>query len=179
MLSFKITADLLTWMRLVLALFTPWLGYFWGGDALAAAMILLMVCWFTDVIDGALARKEPNRQQTWIGASDLVVDVSVSIGVLGYLAVSGYVQVAVAFSYILLAGLLVAYFESRGLAMLAQAFPYAALLFFSLRDAPVIGVLAVIMLLLAVMFTWPRFPKQVVPHFLEGMRSLTGNPRWG
>lgn len=174
MLSYRSAADALTWLRLLLGLLLPWLGYFGGEDALPAAMVCLMLGWLTDVLDGALARKDSNGKQTWIGANDLAVDVCVSVGVLGYLAVSGYILTPFAFSYILLIGLLIAYFESRTLAMLAQALPYVGMLYFCLRDAPIPGVLAVIVLLLAVIFTWPRFPQQVVPHFLDGMRSLAG-----
>jgi len=128
--------------------------------------------WVSDVLDGTLARRALNQRHTWLGDNDLGVDVCVALGLLGYLTLSGYVSIAIALSYASMTGALVWRFRSRSLAMAAQAPVYAILLYLALRDAPLYGALAVGYILLVTIVTWPRFPKTVVPEFLQGMRKL-------
>ena len=172
MLDVKTMADTLTASRFLLALVIFWLGLRIGQPALPTVTLALVLGWASDLLDGALARRDRNQRHTWLGDSDLSVGVCVALGLLCYLTFSNYVSPAIALSYILMTGALIWRFRSRALAMAAQAPVYAILLHLSLRDAPPYGALAVGWIVLTVIVTWPRFPKTVVPEFLQGMREL-------
>lgn len=172
MLDVKTIADTLTAGRFFIALIIFWLGLRMGQSALPSVTLALVLGWASDVLDGALARRDPNQRHTWLGDNDLSVDVCVALGLLCYLTFSDYVSPAIAVSYILMTGALIWRFRSRALAMAAQAPVYAILLYLALRDAPAYGALAVGWIVLVVIITWPRFPKTVVPEFLKGMREL-------
>jgi phosphatidylglycerophosphate synthase len=172
MLNVKTIADTLTAGRFLLALLIFWLGLRIGQPALPTITLVLVLGWVSDVLDGALARRALNQRRTWLGDNDLSVDVCVALGLLGYLTLSGYVSPTIAASYILITGALIWRFRSRSLAMAAQAPVYAILLYLALRDAQLYGALAVGYILLVTVVTWPRFPKTVVPEFLQGMREL-------
>lgn len=172
MIDVKTMADTLTAGRFLLALAIFWLGLRVGRPALQTVTLALVLGWASDLLDGALARRALHQRRTWLGDNDLSVDVCVALGLLGYLTFSGYVSPAIAVSYILMTGALIWRFRSRALAMAAQAPVYAIMLYVALRDAPTCGALAVGWILLAVIVTWPRFPKTVVPEFIQGMREL-------
>jgi len=172
MLDVKTIADTLTASRFLLALAIVWLGLRIGQPALPTVTLALVMGWVSDVLDGALARRALNQRRTWLGDNDLSVDVCVALGLLGYLTFSGYVSPAIAVSYVLMTGALIWRFRSRALAMAAQAPVYAILLYLALRDASTYGALAVGWIVLVTVVTWPRFPKTVVPEFLQGMREL-------
>jgi len=163
MLRIKTVADTLTVIRVFLALWIFWLGITAGPSALSTVVTLLM---------GPLARRDPVRQQTWIGDHDLEADLAVALGVLGYLSVSGYVAPATAMGYVLLGGLLMWYYRSPQLGWALQAPPYGGMLYVALRDALRHGLLAVGWIAFTVIVTWPRFPKETIPAFLRGMREL-------
>ncbi len=172
MIDVKTIADTLTAGRFFVALLIFWLGLRVGRSALPNVTLALVLGWASDVLDGALARRDPNKRRTWLGDNDLGVDVCVALGLLCYLTFSGYVSPAIAVSYILMTGALIWYFRSRALAMAAQAPVYAILLYLALREATTYGALAVGWIVFVVIVTWPRFPKTVVPEFLKGMREL-------
>ncbi len=172
MLDVKTMADTLTASRFLLALVIFWLGLRIGQPALPTVTLALVLGWASDLLDGALARRDRNQRHTWLGDNDLSVDFCVALGLLCYLTFSNYVSPAIALSYILMTGALIWRFRSRALAMAAQAPVYAILLHLALRDAPPYGALAVGWIVLMVIVTWPRFPKTVVPEFLQGMREL-------
>ncbi len=176
MVSIKTLADLLTGLRFALAWVILWLGISAGADALPAAMMVLILAWITDLLDGPLARRDASGRKTWIGDRDLETDISVSIAVLAYLTLAHYVAPSTAVGYGLLCAAMLAKFRSRQLGMVVQAPPYAGIVFVALRDARNYGWLAVGYVLLVVAATWPRFPKVVIPQFLDGMRNLITHP---
>ncbi|MFZ1238299.1 MAG: CDP-alcohol phosphatidyltransferase family protein, partial [Anaerolineae bacterium] len=67
--------DLLTASRLLLAALIVALGVARGRDAVAMALILAMVAWISDNLDGFMARRIPNRQPSWLGRHEFAVDV--------------------------------------------------------------------------------------------------------
>ncbi|MDH4135424.1 MAG: CDP-alcohol phosphatidyltransferase family protein [Anaerolineae bacterium] len=172
MLRIKTVADTLTVLRVFLALWIFWLGITAGPSALPTVVTLLMLCWATDLLDGPLARRDPARQQTWIGDHDLEADLAVALGVLGYLSASGYVTPATAMGYVVLGGLLMWYYRSPQLGWALQAPPYSGMLYVALRDGLRHGLWAVGWIAFTVVVTWPRFPKETIPAFLRGMREL-------
>jgi len=172
MLDVKTIADTLTVGRFLIALIIFWLGLRIGQPALPTITVALVLGWASDLLDGALARRALNQRRTWVGDNDLSVDVCVALALLCYFAFSNYVSPAIALGYILVTGALIWHFRSRALAMAAQAPVYAILLYLALRDARPYGALAVGWILLTIIITWPRFPKMVVPEFIQGMREL-------
>jgi phosphatidylglycerophosphate synthase len=172
MIDVKTIADTLTAGRFLLALLIFWLGLRAGRPALPTVTVALVLGWVSDVLDGTLARRDPNQRRTWLGDNDLGVDVCVALGLLCYLTFSNYVSRTIALSYVLITGALIWRFHSRALAMAAQAPVYVMLLYLALRDALPYGALAVGYIMLVTIVTWPRFPETVVPEFLQGMREL-------
>jgi len=55
--------------------------------------------------------------------------------------------------------------------MLFQAPIYGWFIYIALTYAPEAGWWLVAWILAAVVITWPRFPREVVPGFLKGMRD--------
>lgn len=174
MISTKTVADVLTLIRLLIALFIFWLSLSGDPVALPTVVVAVVIGWATDLLDGPLARRGSSGRRTWIGDNDLGVDVTVALALLSYLTASGYVSAEVALAYLALCLTLLWRFRSRALAMACQAPPYGTMLYNALRYAPSYGALAVGWIALTVIGTWPRFPKVIVPEFLRGMRELWG-----
>jgi cardiolipin synthase len=167
----KRLADGLTAGRALLALVLAALGWPRGDELLPVAAVVLLACWCTDLFDGALARRSGILGQTWIGSHDLEADVLVSLGLLAYLVGSGYLAPVYALGYLLLwAVIFQRWGWRRDPAMLFQAPIYLWFLTVALRDAPTVGVWLVAWIVTVVVVTWPRFPREVVPGFLAGMR---------
>jgi cardiolipin synthase len=168
----KALADTLTAIRFLIALWIAWLGVAGGEDALPQATIALILAWATDVLDGPLARRDPSQRETWIGNHDLHVDMVVACGVLVYLTAAGFLPLPVSLGYLLLSGILLWFFRSVHLAWGLQAPPYGKMLLVTLQEVPLYGVLAVGWIGLTVFATWPRFPREIAPQFLGGIRDL-------
>lgn len=172
MLAAKQVADLITLTRGLLWICMAWLGAAQGKSALPAVGLLLLYSWLSDMLDGPIARRSLHFYHTWLGDHDLEVDMSVAAGLLIYLGLSSYVPILIVTAYLLAWGLV---FKHRGLlrspGMLFQAFVYAGFLYLALRDARGIGLGLVVFILCAVIFTWPKFPNEVIPGFLSGFKS--------
>jgi phosphatidylglycerophosphate synthase len=173
--SARVLADALTLTRGLSGALLVWLG--WSSGALPWALATLVFAWSADILDGAVARCGANPRRSWVGENDLLFDVWVAVGVSGYLTLVGYVPLLVGGSYLVIAWLPAAYLQSKALAEAAQAVPYASLVLIGLRDAPLYGMLTLVWIGLAVVITWPRFPRRQVPEFIGGMRELLGDRR--
>jgi len=174
MLVAKQVADLITITRALLGLAFVWLGITQGQDGLPLAVWLLILNWTGDTLDGAIARRSRVKYHTWVGDHDLEVDISVAGGLFLYMVAAGYVNIWLAGVYIIVWGWA---FWSRGvprsLGMLSQAPIYAWFIGISMQSVPEVGRWLVIWILAAIIFTWPRFPREVIPEFIDGMRNLT------
>jgi len=168
----KQVADLLTFTRGLLLIIFPWLALTGGHESLSLAVMLLIANWTGDVFDGALARRSRICYDTWIGDHDLEIDMAVALGLLIYTMATGYVQLPVGMIYILIWAI---YFWRVGIprtmGMLFQAPIYGWFIYISLHYAPLAGMWLVAWILVAVVVTWPRFPQEVVPGFLRGMKD--------
>jgi len=168
----KIVADVLTASRFLLALYLACLGILFGPMGLPRAMVALVSAWVTDLLDGTFARMRPVHRQTWVGARDLAADVSVAAGLLCYLTAAGFVSGVVALVYAAVVGGALWLTSSRALAMGGQAPVYLLALIAAFEAAPSYFALAAFWILLVVVVTWPRFPKQVIPDFLGELGHL-------
>ncbi|MES0343758.1 MAG: CDP-alcohol phosphatidyltransferase family protein [Anaerolineales bacterium] len=168
----KQVADLLTFTRGLLLVIFPWLAVTGGQESLSLAVMLLISNWTGDVFDGALARRSRKRYDSWIGDHDLEIDMAVALGLLIYTIATGYVQLTVGVIYILIWAM---YFLRVGIprtmGMLFQAPIYGWFIYVSLKTTPSAGLWLVVWLLAAVVLTWPRFPREVVPGFLSGVKT--------
>jgi hypothetical protein len=148
------------------------LGLLAGKDTLPLVAWIMIADWCGDMVDGPIARRSRIYYHTWIGDHDLQIDMTVSVGLLIYMLGSGYVSWWVGVIYLLAWAL---FFSKFGVipapGMLFQAPIYFGFILITLRDATGLGVLIIVLILVAVILTWPKFPRVVVPDFMEGMRK--------
>lgn len=171
----KQVADAVTWGRALIALVLLWLGGTAGAAGLPWAVVLMLLAWTADSVDGTLARHSSRRYHTWIGDHDLEVDILVALGLLGYLTLGGWVSPLVAGVYLALWALAFVIFGYvHVLGELVQAFIYADFLWVACRDAPAVGWLLPAWMALAIAITWPRFPEEKVKGFLREMAEFLG-----
>lgn len=168
----KRVADLITWSRALLLPLFMWLGFAHGQEALPAVVVLMILNWTGDSVDGVLARRGSAFVHTWIGDHDLEVDMAISGGLLGYLVAADLIAYQAAALYVLL-WLLLFWRKglTRSLGMLFQAPIYGWFIFVVIRDAAPYGLLILAWIAAAILITWPKFPKVIVPGFLAGMRA--------
>lgn len=178
MYAAKRVADLITFSRGMLCFALVYLGLVQGAHGLPAAVVLMLLAWMGDCLDGPIARRSPVQHQTWIGNHDLEVDMLVSLGLLGYLLASGFVDLSIGGAYLLVWALVFWQWGiQRSLGMLFQTPIYAWFLWVSLREIPIYGFLMVGWILAVIILTWPRFPQEVIPGFLAGFESLSKRSR--
>jgi len=168
----KQVADLITFSRGLMAFILAGLGMLVGKEALPVVAWVMIADWCGDMVDGPIARRSRIHYHTWIGDHDLQVDMTVSVGLLIYLLGAGYVSWWVGVIYLLGWAL---FFLRFGVipapGMLFQAPIYFWFILTTLRDATGLGVLIIVLIFAAVILSWPKFPKVVVPGFLEGMHK--------
>jgi phosphatidylglycerophosphate synthase len=174
----KQLADIITWSRVLLAPLLIWLGLTYGPEALPAVVVLMVANLTADSIDGPLARRSPERPQTWIGENDLAVDMLVNAGVMGYLTAAGFIPWQATGLYVILWALI---FRWRGgayaLGIIFQIPIYLSFIFVILRDAAPFALVFAGWILAALIASWPKFPKVMVPGFLDGVRDMIGRRR--
>jgi cardiolipin synthase len=172
MVGIKTLADTLTGVRFLLAFYLVWLGWQKGPQAIGSAALMVLVAWITDLLDGPLARRDPRGIRTWIGDRDLEADLAVALGAWIYLMLAGFLSPWLAGIYLVVAAVALWRFGSDQLAWGLQALPYGAMIWTSWQTAPLYGLLLVAWIGLVIVATWPRFPRQTVPEFLNGVRAL-------
>jgi phosphatidylglycerophosphate synthase len=171
-------ADLITWARAAGALVVAVAGLTAGAAALLWVAAFLLANWIGDLVDGALARRCPWAGHTWIGDHDLECDMWVAACLLAYLAFAGLVDPRLAVAYAATAVVILALASwPRSLGMLCQAPVYGGVILITMAKAPSFAIWLVLWPLVAVVITWPRFPKTVVPEFLAGLHSLRQHAR--
>jgi len=164
-------ADLLTVSRTLLGVYLAGLGVKRGTEALPTAVLIVIISWLTDVLDGPFARHDPDHRSTWVGEHDAEADLTVSLGVVAYLVLSGYLAGWLGAVLVLtILGLWV--LHSHQLAWPAYALPYAILILLAFQDVPLFGWLAVGYLLATLVVCRSRFWQQYLPEFFQALDSL-------
>ena len=164
-------ADLLTVSRVLLALVLVWLGICTGHRALPAAALIVVLSWFTDLLDGPLARRDATSPVTWVGRHDAEADLSTSLGVIVYLVLSGHLAGWVG-AVIGVTTLALWALHSRQLAWPLYAAPYGILVFVALRSVPILGWLVIAYLLVTLATRWPRLRREYLPEFFQAVGSV-------
>lgn len=168
MIVAKQVADLMTVLRGVIAFGMAWIGRTKGLEGFSTAAWLLMIAWTSDILDGALARRSRVRTQTWIGDHDLEFDILVSLGLAVFLLQTGFIGWRGTACYVLVWALIFwRWGFHRPLGMLVQAPIYAWFIWNTVSRDLLAGWFLLVWIILAILLTWPRFPQEVIPDFLE------------
>jgi len=178
MLNAKQVADVVTLLRGLLGFGLVWLGLTQGAEGLNKAVFVMITAWTGDAIDGKIARRSKEYYHTWIGDHDLEIDMAVSLGLLVYMIISGFVNIWLASVYVLFWTFILWRWKNlRVLGMLSQAPIYGYFIVLSLVLLPNVGIWILVWILIALIITWPQFPKMIVPGFLDGLREFLINYR--
>jgi cardiolipin synthase len=173
MIVAKQVADLLTLSRGMLAFILAGLGLLAGPEALPLVSCLMIMDWCFDMLDGPIARRSKIYYHTWIGDHDLHIDMTVSIGLLIFLLGAGYVNWWLGVIYLSVWAIFFLRFGvTPAPGMLFQAPTYFWFIWTTVKEAPGFGALIIIFIVAALVLTWPKFPREMVPGFLEGMRKV-------
>jgi MFS family permease len=161
-------ADALTATRVILSAYLVWLGFGGGVNALSSAILILLAAWLTDVLDGILARRSQTTELSWIGKHEDVADMTMSLGVIGYLVFSGFLAstVGTVLAFVILALWLYSY----PLAWPIYAIPYVILFLVALRFAPLYAWLLAAYLLIALALRGPRLLREYLPLLIHSLR---------
>lgn len=161
--------DLLTLSRGLVAFVILGLGFV-GERALEAVILLTVLGWTTDILDGRLARKY-NKPPTWIGEREFLFDMVMVFSGLCYLVMAGLINAWLALIYIAIAGACIAFFQSKMITM-SFATPLVALpLIVAAVKAPRAALWYLLWIVGALLLDWSRF-KGVVREFLENAKKL-------
>jgi len=165
----KRVPDVLTLSRGLIAAAIFSLGFV-GRDALPAVLLLTMLGWTTDILDGRVARRI-NKAPTWVGEKEFAFDMLMVFSGLCYLVLSGFIPFLPAIIYTMVAAAFIAYFRSKMVTM-SFATPVVALpLVVAYFEAPHALIWYVVWIVAALIFDWRRF-KAVVLEFIENTRKL-------
>ncbi|MGC9523082.1 MAG: CDP-alcohol phosphatidyltransferase family protein [Anaerolineae bacterium] len=170
----KRLANGMTWLRLVLAFVILILAIVYGREAFEPALKLLLVAWFTDRLDGALARHSGQADETWIGRHDALVDLGLASAVWILLTTAGFVHPLVAIPYLLIwFGI---FWHQQGYVTpqpaLFGAVIYGWTILEAFRHVPNLGWALVGWLLLATVGGGERFWRVRVPGFFRGLERM-------
>ena len=173
MLDAKTVADLITGTRGLLGLVIVWLGLTQGESALPAVVLLMLLDWTGDFVDGGVAHRSRNPRRTWIGDSDIYIDTFISICLGIYLVSAGFAGQVVGFCYLLGWILILWRFGlEKNLLMLAQTPIYLWFILTARQLHPELGWWMIVWVLVALAINWQRFSKEIVPTFIHAMISM-------
>jgi len=173
----KRVPDLLTLSRGLIAAAILALGFaekfgLLAASALPAVLLLTMLGWTTDILDGRLARRF-KKTPTWVGEKEFAFDMLMVFSGLCYLVLSGFIPFAPAIIYTMVAAAFIAYFRSKMITM-SFATPVVALpLIVAYFEAPNVLVWYIVWIAVALVFDWRRF-KGVVLEFIANTKKLAG-----
>ena len=111
--------------------------------------------------------------RTWLGDNDLIIDMLFSTGLLGYLIGAGFVPVQVGLVYLLLWFVL---FWLVGmehtLGIFYQAPIYGWFIYVTVRDFSEVSIWIFVWAAAAIIFTWPKLPKIIIPKFIRDLKQI-------
>lgn len=161
--------DILTASRGVIAALIIALGLL-GPRALGWVIILTMIGWTTDILDGRIARHQ-HKGPTWIGEHEFAFDMMMVFAALCYLVMAKFVPVLPAAIYVTVALLFIIVFQSKSVTM-SFAFPLVALpLIIACFRSPSAAYIYIAWIVLAILYDWRRF-FGVVREFIENIKEL-------
>lgn len=166
---YALLADSLTLSRIIAAGLLIWLGLNDGAAGLPAALLVTVLAWTTDQLDGWAARR--SAKPTRLGQYDFPIDATFYLGILGYLTAAGYLPWLAAVFFLLVA--VAAWLSTRrkavGVLCLRLVDLYAGGIIF--WQQPMLGC-AVVGWLLILAALYRRRLAERVPRWLNDMRTL-------
>ena len=167
----KYIADLLTLARFVLGLVLAILGIANAApEGLQLAVMLVLLGWLTDLLDGRLARRDLDARETWLGRHEAEADLSISMGVGVFLVFSGYIPIWLGV-LILVVLPAVWLLHSYQLDWPMYALPYVFLLIAAFEGAPLNAGLMVGYLVFTLVIQFSRFSGEHLPEFFQSFRK--------
>lgn len=143
---------------------------FTGRSAFNTVILLTMLGWTTDILDGRLARRY-KTDSTWVGEQEFTFDMLMVFAGLCYLVMTGFIPFLPAMIYVAVAAVFIAYFRSKSITM-SFAFPLVALpLIVAYFESPAAAIWYAVWIVAALIFDWKRFTG-VVREFLENAKSI-------
>ncbi len=165
----KRVPDLLTASRGIIAVAIFSLGFF-GARALETVVLLTMLGWTTDILDGRLARRF-KKEATWVGEREFVFDMVMVFAGLCYLVMADFIPFIPASIYVVVAAVFIAYFRSKMVTM-SFAFPLSALpLIIAYFNAPRAAWIFTVWICFALLFDWRRL-RGVILEFIANAKAL-------
>lgn len=132
-----------------------------------------MAAWTSDCIDGPLARRSGAQYRNWIGDHDLEIDMSVALELLIYMLLAGFLDIWQGLLYLLIWMVVFWHYGlPASLGKLFQAPIYSWFILVALREDPLVGLWLLVWIFVAIIVTWPRFPDETIPEFLDGMEKI-------
>lgn len=165
----KRVPDLLTASRGIIALAIFSLGFV-GARALETVVLLTMLGWTTDILDGRVARRY-KKEATWVGEREFIFDMVMVFAGLCYLVMAGFIPVTPAIIYVAVAAVFIAYFRSKMITM-SFACPLSALpLIIAYFNAPRAAWIFTVWMCSALLFDWRRL-RGVISEFIANAKAL-------
>lgn len=173
MIDAKLVGDLITVSRSLLGLAIVWLGLTQRESALPAVVIIMILDWTGDFVDGTIAKRSRNPRRTRIGDSDIFIDLFVSLCLGIFLISAGYVGLTLGLVYLFFwIAVLWRFGLDKNLLMLMQTPIYLWFILTTLRILPQSGLWMVIWVFIALTINWRRFSREIVPKFISGIGSM-------
>ncbi len=166
----KDIADLLTLSRVFIAAVILVAAWTRDQQYLVPVVLLTMVGWTTDILDGRLAGADAAPRKSWIGDHEFIADMLMVYAGMAYFMFAGFVPVLPFALYALFSAGAARIWMSKSYTM-AVASPVVAMpLIFSFVHAPFLAWVFLGWILLAMTLFWGRF-KREVREFIEGVEK--------
>ena len=175
MRGLKELADFLTGIRLVISVLIIIAAFAVGRKALPVFSSLVLFAWFTDAIDGTLARKSGSERHSWLGDNDIGIDVLLAFSVIIYATASGFLLWPLTLGYMMLLLFATLIFHSRTLIVTFIGLSYTVFLYITFRSLFPAFLAALVVGLFAVAITWHRIQENLVPFFKGFKELFTGH----
>jgi hypothetical protein len=161
-------ADLLTFSRILAAGVLVWLGLTGGASALPVAVLVVMLGWTTDQLDGWFARRSPTP--TRLKNSDFQVDLIFYAGILAYLALACFLPTWLVAGFVSLGGAAWLLTRKRAVVILCLRIIDVACGVIIFMNLPVVGLMLVVWLV-ALAVTYRRRLAERVPRWWGDLRN--------
>lgn len=166
---YALLADILTLLRVGIALVVVVAGWRYGDNAFPYVVTLVALGWVSDALDGPLARR--STRPTRLGRYDFFVDVLLTWATFAYLTLAGYIPWLLALVYTAIALVVVAYFQRRSVVIVFMRPIDLTSGLIALRHAPEITLLFAVWLVGLGLVRWQRL-KTRVRAWLRDLRAL-------
>ena len=164
-------ADGLTITRLILAGVLVELGVVYGAAAIVPAVIVAMVAWFTDNLDGFLARRDPQRVPSWVGRHEFVADVLFTWATWVYFTLSGFIPVWLAVAFSAVAVVVSLGVRRKPVVVLFLRIIDVTVGVLLIYHYPTLGAIVVIYLGTLAVVKWPRLARDA-PAWARSLRDI-------